>query len=70
MFAVNGRWIARGGRTVPRGATMDASANAYEMKLPSSPTFMSRNPDHLRVRSHSTPAAQPRTAKRRADAPT
>ena len=30
---------------------------------------MSRNPDHLRARSHSTPAAQPRTAKRRVDAP-
>ena len=28
---------------------MDAGANAYEMKLPSSPTFMSRNPDHLRA---------------------
>ena len=23
-----------GGRTVPRGATMDAGVNAYEMKLP------------------------------------
>ena len=34
--------------TVPRGATMEAGAKAYEMKFPISPTFMSRKPNHLR----------------------
>jgi len=33
--------------TVPRGATVEAGAHAYEMKLPSSPTFMSKKPNHL-----------------------
>lgn len=33
--------------TVPRGATTEAGANAYEIKFPNSPTFMRRNPSHL-----------------------
>lgn len=33
--------------TVPRGATTEAGANAYEIKFPSSPTFINENPVHL-----------------------
>jgi hypothetical protein len=33
--------------TVPRGATTEAGAKAYEMKFPNSPKFMRRNPSHL-----------------------
>jgi hypothetical protein len=33
--------------TVPRGATTEAGANAYDMKFPSSPTFINKNPAHL-----------------------
>ena len=33
--------------TVPKGATTDAGANAYEIKLPVSPIFMSAKPNHL-----------------------
>jgi hypothetical protein len=31
---------------VPRGATTEAGANAYDMKLPVSPMFIKMNPDH------------------------
>jgi hypothetical protein len=34
--------------TVPRGATTDAGANAYDMKFPVSPIFIKMNPDHLK----------------------
>ncbi len=33
--------------TVPRGATAEAGAYAYEMKFPASPMFMRRKPAHL-----------------------
>jgi hypothetical protein len=35
--------------TVPKGATTDAGANPYEMKLPISPTFMRKKPNHLKM---------------------
>jgi hypothetical protein len=35
--------------TVPKGATTDAGANPYEMKLPISPTFMRKKPNHLQM---------------------
>jgi hypothetical protein len=37
------------GPTVPKGATTDAGANPYEMKLPISPTFMRKKPNHLEM---------------------
>jgi hypothetical protein len=37
----------KGLHTVPNGATMDAGANAYEIKFPISPTFIRVNPSHL-----------------------
>lgn len=36
--------------TVPRGATTDAGAKAYEMKLPNSPIFIREKPSHLESR--------------------
>lgn len=33
--------------TVPNGATIDAGAKPYEMKLPISPMFMRAKPNHL-----------------------
>lgn len=33
--------------TVPKGATTDAGAKPYDMKLPISPTFMRVKPNHL-----------------------
>ena len=35
---------------MPKGATTEAGAKAYEMKFPHSPMFMRRNPNHLGLR--------------------